>query len=210
MKSSSKNAKILQVSSSYHFGSDGSDLGTSNSSSGAPIASQPGGSHGFLIFRSQRKYANSKLSQILHARALQRRHEEISAVSVCPAWVGTQIGGNKGSLIHFLLSKVAFPVNGYGLSSILHALFDEESSSRGDYYVNVDLGIPIVMDYMPSWTYSALPFWDIATSIYSACLFHVQRLFVVKTTRPSSFVSYNEQLQEELYNWSKTAVSQWL
>jgi hypothetical protein len=211
MEKSSEHPKILQISSSFHHGVDGSDLGGPT-----PVASQPGGSHGFIVYRSQRQYANSKLAQILHARSLQKEHKRITAVSACPAWVGTQIVSGQGTLVHSLFTKVAFPANGYGLSSILHALFDVDDDSSNnnnnnhDFFVNVDFGIPIVMDYMPSWTYSLLPIRDVVTSLFAMTLLNLQRLFPVKITRSSSRASYNEQLQDELYEWSKTAVSEWL
>lgn len=208
MEKSSEHPKVLQISSSFHYGVDGSDLGGAT-----PVASLPGGSHGFFAYRSQRQYANSKLAQILHARSLKKRHKQITAVSACPSWVGTEIGAGRGTLAHSLFTKVAFPVNGYGLSSILHALFDDDNSSNAnnhDFYVNVDFGIPIVLDYLPSWTYSVLPIWDVVTSAFAMALLSFQRFFPVKIARTSSRASYNEQLQEELYEWSKTAVSEWL
>ena len=45
MEKSSEHPKILQISSTFHYGVDGSDLGGA-----APVASQPGGSHGFVGF----------------------------------------------------------------------------------------------------------------------------------------------------------------
>lgn len=77
---------IVQVSSSYHWVVDGSDLRPIGDK--PPTASQRGGSHGFGLFRSTRSYANTKLAQILHSRALHRRHPILSKariVNVCPA-----------------------------------------------------------------------------------------------------------------------------
>lgn len=65
----SKSPKVVQVSSRFHLAVDGSDISTNNGSQD-PIVSQPGGSHGFFFFRSQRQYGNSKFAQILHARSL--------------------------------------------------------------------------------------------------------------------------------------------
>ena len=122
----------------------------------------------------------------------------------------------QGTLVHSLFTKVAFPVNGYGLSSILHALFDDDDSSNNnnnnnhDFYVNADLGISFLVDNLPSWTYSLLPIRDVAVFLFAMTLLGFQRLFLVKTARSSSRASYNEQLQDELYEWSKTAVAEWL
>jgi NAD(P)-dependent dehydrogenase (short-subunit alcohol dehydrogenase family) len=92
-------------------------------------------------FRSQRQYANSKLAQLLHARISNRKFfvflESIGSaskarvyvpfVSACPGWVGTHI---LRATIEYkswqerLFNAFAFDVDGYGLSSILKAMFD--------------------------------------------------------------------------------------
>lgn len=92
--------------------------------------SQKGGSHGFFVYRSQGQNANSKLAQILHARAITRRYPTVRAVSACPTWVGTQIGAKHGTLMHSLFERLAFPMDGFGLSSILHAIFDVEEDGE--------------------------------------------------------------------------------
>jgi retinol dehydrogenase 12 len=107
---------VVQLSSSYHRGVDGWDLVPTETQ--APIASLPGGSPGFGIFRSQRSYANSKLAQILHARALKRRHPVLGkarVVSVCPTWVQTNITTSSG--------KHVCPPNLHSLSDFPHASF---------------------------------------------------------------------------------------
>jgi len=94
----SADARVVQVSSSYHWGVDGSDL-LPGPHGESPIASRPGGSHGLVLFRSQRSYANSKLAQIYHARAFKRYHPDLTnirLISICPAWVGTSIAGQPG------------------------------------------------------------------------------------------------------------------
>jgi NAD(P)-dependent dehydrogenase (short-subunit alcohol dehydrogenase family) len=208
LKQSSK-PKILQVSSSFHWAVDGSDLRRTNEDATDIVASQPGGSHGFLVYRSQRQYANSKLAQILHARSLQRQN--ITAVSACPAWVGTQIVAKQGSLAHRFFSNVAFPVHGFGLSSILNALFDTPQEKKMDYYVNTALmGGSNPMDQMPAWMYKALPLRDVFCFLFSLVALQFQRFFPVRQTNLSSRVSYQEDLQDELYRWSREAVAEWL
>jgi hypothetical protein len=208
LKQSSK-PKILQISSSFHWAVDGSDLRRMDGDTTDIVASQPGGSHGFLVYRSQRQYANSKLAQILHARSLQRQN--ITAISACPAWVGTQIVAKQGSFVHRLFSNVAFPVHGFGLSSILHALFDTPKEKEMDYYVNTALNGPNRMDQMPAWMYKALPLRDLVCFLFAfLVLLPFQRFFPVRQTSLSSRVSYQEDLQDELYRWSREAVAEWL
>jgi hypothetical protein len=239
LKQSSK-PKILQVSSSFHWAVDGSDLRrmkveddattttttTTTDNNNNIVASQPGGSHGFLVYRSQRQYANSKLAQILHARSLQNQpnNTNITVVSACPSWVGTQIVAKQGSLVHRLFSNIAFPVSGFGLSSILHALFDNDTTTpsspqdnhndnhneRNDFYVNTAFSGPNAMDQMPAWMYHTLPIRDLFGSLLCLVLLQFQRFFPVRRTNLSSRVSYQEDLQEDLYQWSRDAVAEWL
>ena len=155
----SRSPKVVQVTSTFHVASDGSDLsssiGSESSESGHdadPFAARPGGSNGFWVYRSQRQYANSKLAQILHSRFHQRRQQEQHEVggdgrrsqavlftNACPAWVGTNI------LRHSLVTGssetiedawearafryLAFSPDSFGLSSILRAMFDDSSST---------------------------------------------------------------------------------
>eukprot|EP00548_Thalassiothrix_antarctica_P000032 CAMPEP_0194139406 /NCGR_PEP_ID=MMETSP0152-20130528/9039_1 /TAXON_ID=1049557 /ORGANISM="Thalassiothrix antarctica, Strain L6-D1" /LENGTH=403 /DNA_ID=CAMNT_0038837207 /DNA_START=21 /DNA_END=1232 /DNA_ORIENTATION=+ len=204
-----KRSKIIQVSSSFHWGVDGTDL--SSSSNSQPIASLPGGSHGFFFYRTQRQYANSKLAQIYHARSIRKNYSNVIAVSACPSWVGTRILGNS-QWSYSIFSKLAFPSDGYGLHSIFNAILDVGSDDDDDFYVNNDSPLAVLADLMPSWTYSVLPIRDFFAQQFAMGLLLTQRFFPATSikTRKSSRVSYNERIQDELYQWSKEAVSQWL
>jgi len=206
----STHPKVLQVTSRFHMATDGSDLSTKGGMQN-PIASEVGGSHGFFFFRTQRQYANSKLAQILHAHALQERYQ-IRAVSACPTWVGTQIGGAKnGTVTHSLLEALGFPMDGFGLSSILHALLDNEN--KGDFYVNTDLFAeePNLLNLLPSWTYQWLPIRDtiLGGGAFTFVIL-LQRFFATRKLGRSSIQSYDKNLENELYEWSRQAVYQWL
>ena len=221
----SKKPKVVQISSSFHRAVDGSDLGTvvvggggggDTAQTSPPIASVPGGSHGFLLFKSQRQYANSKLAQIYHARSLQKRYHTagVTAVSICPAWVGTQIGSKEGTWMHTLFKMAVFPADGYGLSSILHAIFDDydHSKNQDDFYVNANIpGIERMETFLePSWMYSLVPIRDLWGSLFAGFLLIAERFFPFYGTVKSSHPSYNERHQNELYEWSRDAVSEWL
>jgi hypothetical protein len=178
------------------------------------VACRIGGNHGFIFFRGIRQYANSKLAQILHARALQRRYgDKITVVSACPVWVGTQIAAQKGSLMHDAFLQLAFPVEGHGINSFLYAMLDDNSndSNHGDFYVNTTCTNPNIMDQMPAWMSHVLPIRDCVGSILAFSGLVFQRMApAVKRTNPSSRASYDKELQESLYEFSKTAVAEYL
>ena len=158
---SPKTSRVVQVSSSFHMGVDGTalsvvandEINTSNNEkmSHSPLASRTpnAGSierEGFVLrflvtsFLNQRQYANSKLAQLLHARMLNRKFFNLENqgsnsinrvyvlfVSACPGWVGTKIMRSKieqESWRERLFYAMTYDVDGYGLSSILKAMFD--------------------------------------------------------------------------------------
>jgi hypothetical protein len=275
--------RIVQVASSFHVAVDGSDLAvtsttattttTTTTAMAAPIASRPGGSNGFFFFRTQRQYANSKLAQILHARALNRADQErrerqqqqqleptddaappssttssssssssintVRTMSICPSWVATQIGGPSGGLSHRLLQFVAFPADGYGLSSLLAALFyiptselfqegddDKDKTTKyrrpspsfhqgghqwEDFIGNSNLFSFYFGFPRPSWAYSWFPLSDILIGGAAHFLLLPGQRFAAWTgPMKSSYESYNITLQDELYEWSKAAVAPYL
>lgn len=200
---------ILQTSSSYHWAVDGSDLVPDES--GSPIASQPGGSHGFLVFRSQRSYANSKLAQIYHTRSLKGRHPELTKariVSFCPGWVGTSIGGQH-TFGSFVMGQFGFPVEGWGIASALHAVFED---TEADYYINS--GVFKVFEYLfadlPHWVYTT-GLRDVVSLASATTGLLVQRL-APSAGHPgtSSPESYLVATREALYDWSHATVAEWL
>ena len=195
--------KVVQVSSRFHYATDGSDLRTYDGTR-PPVASGRGGSHGFFFFRTQRQYASSKLAQILHARSLQERHN-LTAVSACPTWVGTSIGGQ--GIQQLILESVAFPYNGFGISSILHAILDPHSDFERDFYVNVAVMIP--PDNTTPFSYKILPLRDIVLAVIAyGILLPFQRVLATRGVDKSSYASYNKIQQDELYEWSRDQVSQ--
>lgn len=153
---SPKTSRIVQVSSSFHMGVDGTALSMvqskANTSSSAPLASQASsyynsGQEGPFLdylkfnYRPQRQYANSKLAQMLQTKILNRKylsqldkqgHDSqnrvyVPFVSACPGWVGTEIMRSKmeqESLRENLFYSLSFDSDGYGLASIIKAMFD--------------------------------------------------------------------------------------
>ena len=229
--------KIIQISSSYHGSVTGSDLIVSSTdpSSQQPIASIPGGHHGFFFFRCQRQYANSKFAQVLHMRALNRENRlptNVRAVSICPTWVGSDILGQQGSTSNSLLSIMAFPVDGYGLSSIFTAMFYNSTntdttttptagnedggntspkSDIDDYFVNTYLTKLYSDPPYPSWLSTAIPFMDMYATIAAfGYMMPFQRFTAWTGPIKSNYFTYDVDLQESLYEWSLQAVSSWL
>jgi hypothetical protein len=216
--------KFVHVTSSFHFAVDGSDLYSTEGED--PVASLPGGNHGFYFFRSQRQYANSKLAQIVHSRYLRSQKKGVSSVTACPAWVGTQIiQTREESWSSKLFHSMAFPAKGYGLASILSAMFiieDDDGNSDGreeeeddDFYINTSLMkggsyVDSMLANYPRLSYSWLPIRDTILFVGSMIILQWQRVFTEVTTTTSSRVSYDEDLQTSLHEWSYNAVKEWL
>ncbi len=159
---SPKTSRVVQVSSSFHMGVDGTALSVVpndnfNTSdnwklSHSPLASRTPNAtriqdQGIILqflttsFLNQRQYANSKLAQLLQARILNRKffsflgnrrdHFQdrvyVPFVSACPGWVGTKIMRSKiekESWRERLFYFMTYDSDGYGISSILKAMFD--------------------------------------------------------------------------------------
>jgi NAD(P)-dependent dehydrogenase (short-subunit alcohol dehydrogenase family) len=219
LSESKRGGRIVQISSSYHWAVDGSDLAVLVVEEGKemgmdPVASLPGGSHGYQLWRTTRQYANSKLAQILHMRALQRRttNDKVTVVSVCPSWVSTNIVADTGTLAHDFSQHWMYPVDGFGVSSTLRAVVNADAQD-GDFYINTAF-VPQFgrfIDSIPSWLSKFTPIRDLMASIGAmGVLFHFQKLFPVGRVAPSSKASYDAELQEQLYQWSYQQVSKWL
>jgi hypothetical protein len=226
----SKYSRIVHVTSTFHFAVDGSDLRISPSSLVGrddrtdPIASRPGGNHGFVVMRSQRQYANSKLAQILHARYYQQKHPQLASVTACPAWVGTQIiQAHQDSYMARMFRSMAYPANGYGLSSILRAMFvhiqdNNNNNIINDFFINNKLmhGARCVDDFLngipllSKLTYQWLPIRDVILFGSTMVILLWHRIFSSVEPAQSSEVSYTIQQQDELYPWSRQAVQKWL
>lgn len=115
--------RIIQVSSTYHWLSDGFSLASSEASP-VPLAARGD----FYDYRHRATaYGNSKLAQVLHALALDRRlsaeGSKVSVASVCPAWVGTDIAPE--GFMRTVVKTFAFSTE-QGIYSLLNAMFRPE------------------------------------------------------------------------------------
>lgn len=203
---------VIQISSTFHCAVDGSELVIPDDKSRDPLVAVPGVFTGNSLFGSQRAYANSKLAQILHARALQRRHPELVVRSICPCWVGTGIAGK--SIFGMILGRLAYPNNGFGVKSALTAALDTTSPKSADWFTNsqctgwLEKYFPDVI-YKP-WFYK-YGFRDVLALCYAnGLLLTTQRFFTKVEPRRPSPETYHTELQETLYEWSHRRVRPFL
>lgn len=219
---SSPKPLLLHMSSSYHWGADGRDLRSPDGITPPPAARPGGGAVG--LERDTRAYSNSKLAQLLHARAVvatqaqnhssSNKSNHIRAVSVCPSWVATQIVGDAGSLPYKILGLLAYPLqeNGWGLASTLRAIVDYDNSKE-DFYINCALSE--TLHRFPR--QFAFPIWVTDSGLRSLLMFNLAIILLVTqkffySARParSSVESYDIDLAMNLYRWSKQEVKEYL
>ncbi|CAB9496978.1 daunorubicin C-13 ketoreductase DnrU [Seminavis robusta] len=201
---------VAQMSSSFHWVGDWSDLvPTGTDSNSPPKASNVGGTGG--LFRTQRGYGNTKLAMILHARALKRRNPDLEnarIVSICPAWVATNIMPNPIGTI--VIANLGFQHNGWGIASTLYAMFAKEDGH--DYFSNSRALNMVVMHnemaHAP-WTF-LLGLRDFGSFIMAFSVLAFQKLMPIAEPSIPSPITYNQDIQDQLYDWTKQAVSEWL
>jgi NAD(P)-dependent dehydrogenase (short-subunit alcohol dehydrogenase family) len=206
--STAKRPTVLQVTSSYHIEADGSDLVPLPGREGQRhvTASRPGGAHALLYFRGKRAYANSKLGQLYHARSLQKRHPKLRVVSICPSWVGTDIGGGEGVPRREVMMRLGYLVDGWGISSALYGLFSKEE--EGDFFSNTGYYefFKSVMSGMPGWA-STIGLRDAITNVVAISGLVGQHFFSRVGPTRASLESYDMEKAEALWEWSYRAIS---
>jgi NAD(P)-dependent dehydrogenase (short-subunit alcohol dehydrogenase family) len=225
LQKSNRQPTIVQTTSSYHWGVDGSDLLpitddkklNGDIATVLPIAARPGGSEGFYVYRTQRSYANSKLAQIYHARALNQKLSSPSSsssstgptwppetktpriVSFCPGWVATNIGGPDDSMATKILATIAFPVHGWGIASALHAILSPTPTTNfeNDYYINSKtflIAVYIFAQPTPPWLYQ-YGFRDVIANLFANFALVTQRwgAYAGPTTSSPRIVQYHDR-----------------
>lgn len=203
-------ARIVQVSSSFHLMTSKVDLVATENLS-------PYASRGDVNSISQRfrAYSYTKLAQMFHTRSLNRQFQEkdsfIRAIAVCPGWVSTNIG--RGYVEKKILELLAFPVDGYGLQTLINAMF--HPSPDVDFLVSNHL----VGNSKLSLSH-VLPISKLASDLYirdgltwalASTMILVQK-FVTDAFIPgaSSPDSNDVDAQVSLDNWSRVAVAEWI
>lgn len=222
-------ARIIQISSSMHFKTNGSSLVPNIAASLPPSASQPSSS----IAHGIRSYGASKLAQIYHSRALARElHEDknsvggsgsgskssIQIVNVCPSWVATNIAG---SFMKNILQLFAFNADGFGIAPILFAMFHpipSISNEGGERSLNDFVGsCSIFCNNAFFKATNILSFVDRTDSLRAFVVSNVanvlllaQKFFASVDFRESSDASFNVEYQDALYKWTKDEISEWM
>lgn len=219
-------ARIIQVSSSGHFMVNGEDLGPTttatidnDTASSSPLASQPAASYSQAI----EAYMNSKLAQIYHMRSLNARESEsldgsnrdtnskhttptVKAVSICPSWVATNIIGPEFK-VRPLMDMLAFSPDGFGIASILFAMFHPYAGLEGSDYVD---------NTNKRWFFIHLPRYvpegvmDRLQNVGFLVLGLTQKFASGVNFGKSSQDSYDVVKRDALFEWSKVAVEPWL
>lgn len=206
-------SRVLQVSSTYHWQGDASQLWpVASTSDKRPLAARVEFSNKLSKFRHMNlAYGNSKLAQILHARALQRAwggpERGPRVVCACPSWAKTEIIP-KNPLGKFI-AGFAFSTE-YGLNSLLGAIFFPASKfgSDGDFVGNSN--VPKLVKpkmHLCSWLASVTTLRDYLGHVLLMLMMLYQRLTAGRFVQRTSPESYNVRLQDELYDWSERAVS---
>jgi hypothetical protein len=217
-KSRARRPTVLQVTSSSHWGSDGSDLVPQSGPAPdgphqqgvvlPPAAAKPGGVP--LAFnRGSRGYANSKLAQLYHARSLQKRHPGLRFVSADPSTVGTDL---LQPPLRELFRRLGYRADGWGIASALYALFSQEEGedffATGMWdYVGYWTRIP---PWIPSWTPGANLVRDVLSANAGLSGLVGQHFFRGVGPRRSSVESYDADKAEALWAWSHRALAPYL
>jgi hypothetical protein len=132
-------------------------------------------------------------------------------VSACPAWVKTNIA--KGEVFQQFLQATAYDVDGWGMASILLALFDINNNdlSSNDFYSNTllfDYARYIMMG-QTGWMYR-IGIRDVLGFLLAFSVLLIEKWFPAAKATTTSPESYNEVLGDTLYQWSLSAVAPFL
>ena len=210
----SGDARMIQLVSTKHWQVDGSSLLSLN-----PAASRADG--GRLATHVEDSYANSKLAQLWHARALSRRsNNRLKCVCACPSWAATGIAGDHPN--GDILTKFAYSTENCGpaITSVLNAMLrtdgELETAIGGlatQYVANSRVWTDLLPPFKNLWvTSKAVLQWRSAiVALCTTVILIAQRWFhddfIIQETSPESC---DKEGQEALYEWSYNAVKPWL
>ena len=228
-----ENGRIVHITSTYHWKVDGSELiipDVSLDNNDGPIAYQSDpkkqSSKHF-----ERSYANTKLAQLWHSRAIGSRLKKrqqisssntICSVCACPTWASTYIAGNDGSEGKEFLDKYAYSISncGPGITSSINAIFrqDDELDDAINDGSSFVANSRIVEYLYPANILSSdlvtnkLKWRDVLTDFASVLLLLLQKFtheeLIIQQTSPESF--QDKQKIDQFYEWSLKEVQQWL
>ena len=206
LQASGPGTRLLHVSSSYHFQSDGTMLVAA--SGATPLAAR--GDVNTAQHRGQ-SYANNKLAQVLHAKELQRRLDQTSsssnsliATSFCPGWVDTGIipnnpGGNALRLLAFNAKAATIGLLGGLLSRRV----------RGGEFVSIFRNLVTTQAWCADVLalVTRLGVREATVHALAAFILFTEGASYGFTVAPSSPESHDERLARDLFDWSDRAVA---
>lgn len=130
--------------------------------------------------------------------------------SICPAWVGTNIMP-PGTVGHPVIKYLGFDPKGWGIASSLYGLFSDDDPDA-DYFSNSRaLNLVAVKNEIAHapWTF-AFGLRDFGSFLMAFAVLALQKLTPAAEPSIASPVTYNENLQDQVYDWSKQAIADWL
>ena len=223
----SNHGRVVHITSTYHWKVDGTELIPSVSCGGDNEWLEPMAYQSDPKLQSykhyQRSYANTKLAQLWHSRAIP-----CSSVCACPTWAATSIAGNEGSAKDFL-NQYAFPVSnlGPGITSSINAILrtDQElgdalHNNNNNNHSKCFVANSRILEYIwgfDTWLTSnfitnVLGIRDEITDLCSGILLLGQRYtyddFIIQKTSPESFMDH-DQIQK-FYEWSKKEIQPYM
>lgn len=219
-KSNLKSPRIIQISSSLHWLVDETELIATSTNDYLPIAAKSSSTK--TPSSSSRSYANSKLAQILYGRALDRklqsltslsmdRNNAIKVISVSPGLVHTNIFKKK--LGQYYMKIFGYPSNGIGIMSIINAMFRLNIIHINDAFLtNTNVNEYIYSSLPTSKWSSRVGLRDVSVKLFSVFYLTMWQKFLYNPFQisKSSPESYNVTAQDNLYTWSINALDKWL
>mmetsp|Transcript_23631 Transcript_23631/g.42622 ORF Transcript_23631/g.42622 Transcript_23631/m.42622 type:complete len:411 (-) Transcript_23631:711-1943(-) len=214
--------RIVFMTSTYHWKVSGSELmvadeeeeSKSKQKDNTNIMNGPMAYQGVPENQSpkhvERSYGNTKLAQIWQARTLCSKG--VSAVCACPTWVGTGIGG-EGS--REMLERLAFPVDGAGITSAINAMLRTDEELKDVLNGECIVANSRILEWLPTALLTNRFFQKWRDGWTDACgllLLLGQRFthesFIVQKSSPES---YNQPLaMQALHDWSTREVSKYI
>jgi NAD(P)-dependent dehydrogenase (short-subunit alcohol dehydrogenase family) len=229
-----EDGRIVHITSTYHWKVDGSELmipDVSLDNNDGPIAYQSDPKKQSLK-HFERSYANTKLAQLWHSRAIGsrlKRQQQISSstnticsVCACPTWASTFIAGDDGSEGKEFLDKYAYSISncGPGITSSINAIFrqddelDDAINDGSSFVANSRL-----VEYLypanilsSNFITNKLKWRDALTDFVAVLLLLLQKFtheeLIIQQTSPESY--QDKQKIDQFYEWSLKEVQQWL
>ena len=206
------NPRIVQVTSSYHWISDGLFL-TPNGPL-PPFAAR--GSTAPKPYRQAHlSYGDSKLAQLLHMHALNRRiasshpRSNLAVIAFCPAWVGTDFA--PAGIMRTIVQSIGHSPAA-GIHGLLHALL-HPAIVAGDFIGNTNIvnAVPF-KDHLLARGFNVAGWYyprDDLVDGMAVVMLALQRFSYGAFRQQGSPESRDEELQDALYGWSKRVVGEW-